>query len=117
MDPLVSLNSRTLFRTVAIAEAFSWAGLLAGMLLKHVLKVTEVGVQVFGPIHGAIFVAYLVSILLVRRPLGWGPKTVLLGVVASVPPFATLVFEIWADRRGRLTPGPVRTPELETSTV
>ena len=68
-----------LFRTVAIAEAFSWAGLLVGMLLKHVLKVTELGVQVFGPIHGAIFVAYLVSVLVVRRPLGWGPKTVLRG--------------------------------------
>jgi len=117
MDLLVSFNPRTLFRAVAIAEAFSWAGLLAGMLLKHVLKVTEVGVQVFGPIHGAIFVAYLVSVLVVRRPLGWGLKTVLVAVVASVPPFATLAFEIWADRRGRLTPEPVRAPQLETSTV
>ena len=117
MDLLVSLNPRTLFRTVAIAEAFSWAGLLVGMLLKHVLKVTELGVQVFGPIHGAIFVAYLVSVLVVRRPLRWGLKTVLLAAVASVPPFATLAFEVWADRRGRLTPAPARTPQRETSTV
>ena len=117
MDLLVSLNPRALFRTVAIAEAFSWAGLLVGMLLKHVLKVTEVGVQVFGPIHGAIFVAYLVSVLVVRRPLGWGPKTVVVAAVASVPPFATLAFEVWADRRGRLTPEPASTPQLETTTV
>ena len=69
---LRALNPRTLFRTVAIAEACSWAGLLVGMFFKHV-KVTEVGVQVFGPIHGVIFVAYLVSVLVVRRPLRWGP--------------------------------------------
>jgi integral membrane protein len=117
MDLLVSLNPRTRFRTVAIAEAFSWAGLLVGMLVKHVLKLTEVGVQVFGPIHGAIFVAYLVSILVVRKPLGWDVKTVLLAAVASVPPFATLAFELWADRRGRLTPEHARTPQLEASTV
>jgi integral membrane protein len=117
MDLVVSLNPRALFRTVAIAEAFSWAGLLVGMLLKHVLKVTEVGVQVFGPIHGAIFVAYLVSVLVVRRPLSWGLKTVVVAAVASVPPFATLAFEIWADRRGQLTPEPARTAQLETSTV
>jgi integral membrane protein len=117
MDLLVSLNPRSLFRTVAIAEAFSWAGLLVGMLLKHVLTLTEVGVQVFGPIHGAIFVAYLVSVLVVRRPLGWSLKTVLLAIIASVPPFATLAFEVWADRRGRLTPAPARAPQLETSTV
>jgi integral membrane protein len=117
MDLLVSFNLRSLFRTVAVAEALSWAGLLVGMLLKHVLKVTEVGVQVFGPIHGAIFVAYLVSVLVVRRPLGWGPKMVLLAAVASVPPFATLAFELWADRRGRLTVAPARAERLETSTV
>jgi integral membrane protein len=117
MDLVVSLNPRALFRTVAIAEAFSWAGLLVGMLLKHVLKVTEVGVQVFGPIHGAIFVAYLVSVLVVRRPLSWGLKTVVVAAVASVPPFATLAFEVWADRCGQLTPEPARTAQLETSTV
>jgi hypothetical protein len=44
-------------------------------------------------------------------------KTVLLAAVASVPPFATLAFELWADRRGRLTPEHARTPQLEASTV
>ena len=100
----MTLNPRTLFRTVAIAEACSWAGLLAGMFFKHVTRTTEVGVQVFGPIHGVIFVAYLVSIVLVRKPLRWGRGTVLVAAIASIPPFATLAFEVWADRRGRLTP-------------
>jgi integral membrane protein len=102
----VTPHPRTLFRTVAIAEACSWAGLLVGMFFKHVVRSTAVGVQVFGPIHGVIFVAYLVSILVVRRPLRWSLRTVLVAAVASIPPFATLAFEVWADRRGRLTPAP-----------
>jgi integral membrane protein len=112
----VTLNPRTLFRTVAIAEACSWAGLLAGMFFKHVAKTTEVGVQVFGPIHGVIFVAYLVSIVLVRKPLRWGLGTVLVAAVASIPPFATLAFEVWADRRGRLTPAATTAPRERIST-
>jgi integral membrane protein len=113
----VTPNPRTLFRTVAIAEACSWAGLLVGMFFKHVVKSTEVGVQVFGPIHGVIFVAYLVSILVVRRPLRWSLGTVLLAGFASIPPFATLAFEIWADRRGRLTPTAVPQREPVSTSV
>jgi RND superfamily putative drug exporter len=97
----LSLRIR-LFQLVAVAEALSWAGLLVGMYLKHVAGTTEVGVQVFGPIHGGIFLAYLALALWLSRPLRWGPGVTLLALVCSVPPFATLVFEVWAARTGRL---------------
>ena len=42
-----------------MAEALSWVGLLIGMYLKYVPRTTELGVHVFGPIHGAVFVAYV----------------------------------------------------------
>jgi integral membrane protein len=90
------------FRTVAVAEACSWVGLLAGMLVKHVLRTSELGVQVFGPIHGAIFVAYVLLALAAGRVLRWTPGTLLLALVASVPPLATVWFERWATRTGRL---------------
>ena len=64
------MNPRTVataFRIVAVAEACSWIGLLAGMYVKWVLKASEVGVHVFGPIHGAIFLAY-VAVALVAAP-------------------------------------------------
>ncbi len=44
------------FRVVAVAEACSWACLLVGMFVKWILRVSEIGVQVFGPIHGGLFV-------------------------------------------------------------
>jgi integral membrane protein len=99
----------TAFRIVAVAEACSWVGLLAGMFVKWVLKASEVGVHVFGPIHGAIFVAYVVVALVVSRALRWSPRTTVLALICSVPPLATVWFERLATRNGRL-PRPQAVP-------
>jgi integral membrane protein len=90
------------FRLLALAEAVSWAGLLIGMLFKYVVVGNEIGVKVFGPIHGAIFVGYLLVTILARGPLRWDLRTTILAFVVSVPPFGTVVFERWASRTGRL---------------
>lgn len=90
------------FRLVAVLEALSWAGLLIGMFFKYVVVENEIGVKVFGPIHGAVFVAYLLATLTAYRPLRWSGPTTLLALVASVPPFFTVLFERWATRTGRL---------------
>ena len=95
-------TAATAFRIVAVAEALSWLGLLAGMYVKYVPQTSEVGVQVFGPIHGGIFMAYVVLTLVASRVLRWNVPTTLLALVASVPPLATVVFERWASRTGRL---------------
>ncbi len=90
------------FRAVAIAEAVSWVLLLGGMFVKWVLRTSEVGVQVAGPVHGAVFIAYVVVTVLTWRALRWDPGTALLALAASVPPLTTLWFERWATRSGRL---------------
>lgn len=101
------------FRVVAIAEACSWAGLLVGMFFKYVATGSDgvgndIGVTVFGPIHGALFVAYVVVALVTARVFRWDLRTLVIALVASLPPLATLWFERWARRTGRLTqvPGP-----------
>lgn len=98
-DPL---RVRQLFRVVAFAEACSWLGLLIGMYIKYVPETTELGVKIFGPIHGGIFVAYLLVTLTARSTFGWSLRTTFWAAVASVPPFATAVFEVVADRKGLL---------------
>jgi integral membrane protein len=92
----------TLFRRVAVAEAITWAGLLAGMFLKYVTESTELGVQVFGMLHGVVFVAYCLTTLVVGADQRWGAGRLLLGLASAVPPFATLAFDRWAERRGAL---------------
>jgi integral membrane protein len=87
------------FRAVAIAEAVSWVLLLAGMFVKWVLRTSELGVQLAGPVHGAVFIGYVLATLLAWQVLRWSPRTALLALVASVPPFAT----VWFERRARPT--------------
>ena len=94
---------RTLFRTAAVVEAVTWAGLLVGMAFKYVISGDETGVHVFGPLHGAAFIGYVLSTLVAARAFGWRLRTTLLALVASIPPLATWPFEAWADRTGRLS--------------
>ncbi|MFC0527081.1 DUF3817 domain-containing protein [Phytohabitans kaempferiae] len=91
-----------LFVVVAIAEAFSWAGLLAGMALKYGPPGNELGVQVFGPIHGALFMAYCALALVTARAHRWSLLATGAALACGIPPFATLVFKRWAGRRGML---------------
>lgn len=92
----------TAFRITALAEAASWTGLLVGMYLKHVSGSTDAGVALFGPIHGALFVAYVLTALGAARSLGWSMPVTLLALLASIPPLTTLVFERAAARAGLL---------------
>ncbi|TSD64411.1 DUF3817 domain-containing protein [Aeromicrobium piscarium] len=101
---------RPLFRAVAIAEALSWTGLLIGMYIKYIADTSEVGVQVFGPIHGGLFMLYVAVTLLAWRVFRWSIPTLLWGLFASIPPLATIVFDIWAERSGRLD-----APERDTA--
>lgn len=93
------MSPRQLFRTVAVAEAVTWALLLVGMFLKYVTETTELGVRVFGMVHGVVFVAYVVIAVLVGIDQRWGIGRTLLALTAAVPPFATLLLEWWAERR------------------
>ncbi|MBD8608691.1 DUF3817 domain-containing protein [Aeromicrobium sp. CFBP 8757] len=104
MNPAVV---RTVFRTVAIAEAVSWALLLVAMFFKWVLDAEplglhEGGVPVAGPIHGGVFVLYVAMAVVSKFVFRWDLKTLVLALAASIPPFFTVWFETWADRSGRL---------------
>ncbi|MCA1982907.1 DUF3817 domain-containing protein [Nocardioides nematodiphilus] len=91
------------FRTTALIEALTWVGLLIGMLFKYVISDNAIGVHVFGPIHGAAFTAYVISTSLAARTFGWSFKLWIVGLIASVPPLATLLFERYVVRRDRLS--------------
>lgn len=92
-----------IFRILAVAEAFSWAALLVGMFLKWVLRATELGVELAGPVHGAFFIGYGVAALALWRLQRWPFRVALFAGLAAVLPFATVWFERWAGRRGHLS--------------
>lgn len=90
------------FVTIAIIEAFTWAGLLIGMLLKHVLDVTDLGVAIFGALHGGAFMIYGLMALIAAARFRWGLRVLALALIAAVPPFTTIPLERWMRRSGRL---------------
>lgn len=91
-----------LFRAVSIAEAITWTLLLIGMVLKYVTKTTELGVRVFGVMHGAVFLTYCVTTVLVWIDQRWSFKNGALGLLSAIPPFVTLLFDRRVESRGML---------------
>lgn len=116
------MSPTRLFRLVARAEAVTWALLLTGMFLKYVTETTEVGVQVGGMVHGVVFIAYCLVTVLVSVDQRWSVGRLALGLVCAVPPFATVPFESYAERKGLVgdswrlrTDAPAGLPERLTS--
>ena len=91
-----------LFAVVAFIEAFTWAGLLVGMFLKYVTGTTEMGVWLFGRLHGGAFMLYLVMTIVAALSLRWKWWVALLALLAAIPPLVTVPLEIWLSRTGRL---------------
>lgn len=93
-----------IFRVVAAFEAFTWAGLLLGMGVKYLGSGNEIGVQIFGPLHGGAFVAYGIVALVAALRFRWGVWPTLVTLAASIPPLTTLLADWWLHRTGRLVP-------------
>ncbi|MGN6161970.1 MAG: DUF3817 domain-containing protein [Marmoricola sp.] len=98
----MSFLSRPLsvFRCVALAEAITWALLLAGMVLKYGTHTTDLAVRVFGMIHGIVFITYVVTTVTVWVDQRWTARRGVGALLASIPPFATYAVEVLAVHRG-----------------
>lgn len=103
------LSPRILFRIFAIAEMFTWAGLITALILRA-MDITNI-VPIAGGVHGFVFLCYAVTTVFVWVNQQWRFGLGLTGLLLAIVPFATLPFEIIIDRRGllngtwRLAPG------------
>ncbi|GAA2188664.1 DUF3817 domain-containing protein [Leucobacter alluvii] len=102
-------SPRGLFRAFAIAEAFTWAGLIAALIL----RATDTAdiVSVAGGLHGFVFLCYGVTTVFVWVNQRWRFALGATGLLLAIVPFATVPFEMMIDRKGllngtwRLAPG------------
>lgn len=85
------------FRHVALLEATSFLLLLLASYVKH-FHDQAIGVQVLGPIHGLLFVAYVVIALSIRDDYGWSGRTTLLILLGAVLPFGGYFVDRWLER-------------------
>ncbi len=98
------MSPKRLFRTLAVAEAVTWTILIVAMILKYAAGV-DWAVLVGGSIHGFVFLAYAFSAALVGVNQRWSVGLIAFAVLTAIVPYATVPFELWLVRRGRLDGG------------
>ena len=87
------------FRYVALAEATTFLALLVASYIKRT-DGGELGVQILGPIHGLLFVAYVVIALRLRvEEIGWTNRQTFWILAGAVLPFGGYVVDWWLVRR------------------
>jgi integral membrane protein len=64
----------------------------------------EIGVKVFGMVHGVVFIAFVVAAVLAGIAYSWSARTWLLALLGSIVPLGSVIFLIWADRSAKLGP-------------
>lgn len=95
------LTPKKLYRIVAIAEAITWTLLITGLILRATAGL-DIAVTIGGSIHGFVFLAYGATAVLTAINQRWGVGLGLVAVITAVIPYATIPFDIWAHRTGKL---------------
>ena len=95
------MSPKRLFRALAFAEAVTWTILIVAMILKYAGGI-EAAVLVGGSIHGFVFLAYAFAAVLVGVNQRWHLGLIAFAVLTAIVPYATIPFEVWLMRRGRL---------------
>ena len=95
------MSPKRLFRTLAFAEAVTWTILIVAMILKYAAGL-EAAVLVGGSIHGFVFLAYAFPAVLVGVNQRWSVGRIAFAVLTAIVPYATIPFDLWLVRRGRL---------------
>jgi integral membrane protein len=85
------------FKYVALIEATTFLLLLIASYVKRAGD-QPLGVEILGPIHGLLFIAYVVMALAVRDHAGWNWKQTLLILLGAVLPFGGYVVDAWINR-------------------
>ena len=84
------------FKLVALIEATTFLLLLVASYVKRAND-QPLGVEILGPIHGFLFIAYVVMALTVRENAGWSGRQTLLILLGAVLPFGGYVVDRWID--------------------
>jgi len=91
-----------LFKLAAYGEAAGWTILISGLLIKHFFTPkSNIPVLLAGQTHGILFLIYITASIILAPSLGWSLRRTAAAGLFSVPPYGSLVFELWAARSRR----------------
>jgi integral membrane protein len=109
--PRATAASLTRFRILA------WlVGVMLLVLVGVAMPVKYVGgddslVATVSPVHGLLYIVYLVATLDLARRVGWGPRQTVLVMLGGTVPFLSFVLERRVARRLPAPPAPARQPD------
>jgi integral membrane protein len=87
-----------LFRLAAIGEACGWTMLISGVATeRYLLPGNNIPVLIAGQFHGMLFLLYALTAVGLYPTLRWSRKRAIVALLASVPPYGSLLFEQWAQ--------------------
>ena len=89
------------FRWIALIEATSFLALLVATVIKH-SDGGATGVSILGPIHGALFLAYVINVFAIRTGERWSTKVTCWILVGAILPFGGYVVDWWLARERRI---------------
>jgi integral membrane protein len=92
------ISLKRTFELIAVAEAASFLALLVATYVKYAHD-EPVGVHILGPLHGALFAAYVLLALNLAPRLGWGVRVTGLVLLGAVLPFGGFVVHRWMRER------------------
>lgn len=89
----MSIQPKSLFKFFAVAEMFTWALLITGLIMRATVGIPAELFTLFGATHGLTFLGYGVVAALVGVNQRWKLTKIVLGIALAIVPFATYPFE------------------------
>lgn len=89
----MSIQPKSLFKFFAVAEMFTWALLITGLIMRATVGIPAELFTLFGGTHGLTFLGYGVVAALVGVNQRWKLSKIVLGISLAIVPFATFPFE------------------------
>jgi integral membrane protein len=87
------MSPKSLYRLFANGEALTWALLISALIARYLNDSFGLAVTITGTIHGAMFLSYCTSSVLVGVNQRWTAGRISTSVALAIVPFATVPFE------------------------
>ncbi len=96
------MSPKKLFQTFAVGEAFTWALLISALIARALVEGLAIAVTIAGTVHGAMFLSYCTTAVLVGVNQRWSFGKIASAVSLAIVPFATVPFDRSLLINGRL---------------
>jgi len=93
---------KDIFGTFARIEMFTWALLIAAIVLRETIGLSPNIFTIAGATHGLAFMGYSVTAVLVGVNQRWPLQQTAIAVVLAIVPFATYPFDRYLEKKSML---------------